>query len=184
MYTYKWYEARQNTCFWWSICLTKYKKACIQRQTKYLLHLFEVEAWSLYIVRPERISSKNYPNNHHHHHRGLCTLWKDSYWFTHIVSRHQSHPQHHHRWHQRSTRVTFSTSRREWEFLLFNLAHRDETRIFWHLISGFETRSRKILLQSRSTRRERDLLFSFSGFEMRTRIFLIWSQFSRQEREF
>ena len=39
---------------------------------------------------------------------------------------------------QRSTRATFSTSRREWEFLLFNLAHRDETRIFWHLISGFE----------------------------------------------
>ena len=45
---------------------------------------------------------------------------------------------------QRSTRVTFSTLRREWEFLLFNLAHRDETRIFWHLIAGFE-RSSKLL---------------------------------------
>ena len=59
---------------------------------------------------------------------------------------------------QRSTRVTFSTSRREWEFFLFNLAHRDEMRIFWHLISSFKTRSRKILLQSRSSRRDRDLL--------------------------
>ena len=85
---------------------------------------------------------------------------------------------------QRSTRVTFSTSWREWEFLLFNLAHWDETRIFWHLISGFETRSRKILLQSRSLRRHQDLLSSFSGFETRERIPLIWSRFSRREREF
>ena len=86
--------------------------------------------------------------------------------------------------HQRSTRVTFSTSRREWEFLLFNLAHRDETRIFWHLISGFEKRSKKILLQSQASRRDRDLLSSFSGFETRSRILLIWSQFSRREWEF
>ena len=50
---------------------TKHKKTCIESPTKYLLHLFEVEAWSLYVVRPEKISSKNYPNNHHHH-RGLC----------------------------------------------------------------------------------------------------------------
>ena len=74
-------------------------------------------------------------------------------------------------WYTPSTRVTFSTLRREWEFLLFNLAHRDETRIFWHLISGFETRSRKILLQSRSSRRDRDLLSSFSGFKTRTGFF-------------
>ena len=31
---------------------------------------------------------------------------------------------------QRSTRVTFSNSRREWKLLLFNLPHRDKTRIF------------------------------------------------------
>ena len=87
-------------------------------------------------------------------------------------------------WYQRSTRVTFSTSRREWEFLLFNIAHRDQTRLFWHLISGFETRPRKKFLQSRASRRDRDLLSSLSDFETRTRIPLIWSRFSRRDREF
>ena len=76
---------------------------------------------------------------------------------------------------QRSTRVSFSTSRREWEFLLFNLPYRYETRIFWHLISGFETRSRKILLQSQAwdeiyhlhyqaLRREREFFWSDISF--------------------
>ena len=74
---------------------------------------------------------------------------------------------------QRSARVIFSFSRLEWEFLWFNLAHQDETENFWHLISGFETRPRKNLLQSRASRRDRDLLSSFSGFETRTRIPLI-----------
>ena len=86
--------------------------------------------------------------------------------------------------HHRSARVIFSFSRWEWEFLLFNLAHRDKTENFWHLISGFETRPRKNLLQSQASRRDRDLLSSFSGFETRTRILLIWSRFSRREREF
>ena len=85
---------------------------------------------------------------------------------------------------QRSARVIFSISRREWEFLLLNLAHRDETENFWHLISGFETRPRKNLLQSRASRRDRDLFSSFSGFETRTRIPLMWSRFLRREREF
>ena len=53
---------------------------------------------------------------------------------------------------QRSARVIFSISRREWEFLLLNLAHRDETENFWHLISYFETRQRKNVLQSRASR--------------------------------
>ena len=43
---------------------------------------------------------------------------------------------------QRSTRSIFSTSRGEWEFLLYNLAHGNETRISG--ISDFETRPRKI----------------------------------------
>ena len=73
--------------------------------------------------------------------------------------------------------------RDENENFSYSISH-IETRIFWHLISGFETRSRKILLQSRSSRRDRDLLSSFSGFQTRTRIFLIWSQFSRREEGF
>ena len=92
-------------------------------------------------------------------------------------------------WHddytyQWSARVVFSISRREWEFLLFYLAHRDETENLWHLVSGFETRLRKNFLQSRASRRDRDFLSSFSGFKTKTRILLIWSQFSRREREF
>ena len=60
-------------------------------------------------------------------------------------------------WNQRSTRVTFSTSRREWEFFLFNLALRQDENFLtlnlglWHeikkkssLISVIETRSRFI----------------------------------------
>ena len=85
---------------------------------------------------------------------------------------------------QWSARVVFSISRREWEFLRFNLVHRDETENSWHLLSGFETRPRKNFLQSRASRRDRDLLSSLSGFETRTRIPLIWSRFSRRDREF
>ena len=85
---------------------------------------------------------------------------------------------------QRSARVIFSISRREWEFLLLDLAHRDETKNFGHLISCFETRPRKKFLQSRASRRDRDLLSSLSDFETRTRIPLIWSRFSRRDREF
>ena len=86
--------------------------------------------------------------------------------------------------HQWSARVVFSISRREWEFLRFNLVHRDETENSWHLLSGFETRPRKNFLQSRASRRDRDLLSSLSGIETRTRIPLIWSRFSRRDREF
>ena len=85
---------------------------------------------------------------------------------------------------QWSARVVFSISRREWEFLRFNLVHRDETENSWHLLSGFETRPRKNFLQSRASRRDRDLLSSLSDFETRTRIPLIWSRFSRRDREF
>ena len=87
-------------------------------------------------------------------------------------------------WNQWSARVVFSISRREWEFLRFNLVHRDETENSWHLLSGFETRPRKNFLQSRASRRDRDLLSSLSDFETRTRIPLIWSRFSRRDREF
>ena len=73
-------------------------------------------------------------------------------------------------WYQRSTRVTFSTSRREWEFFLFNLAHWDKTTIFWHLISGFETRSRKI--------------FSNLGHRDEIKNYYLRFQAPRQEREF
>ena len=123
--------------------------------------------------------------SHNHEKQNLSKQTKDDKMFFSIIS--QILQNQHQTWeglYQRSTRVTFSTSRREWEFLLFNLVHRDETRIFWHLISGFETRSRKILLQSQASRRDRDLLSSFSGFETRTRILLIWSHFSSWEREF
>ena len=85
---------------------------------------------------------------------------------------------------QWSARVVFSISRREWEFLWFNLVHRDETESSWHLLSGFETRPRKNFLQSRASRQVRDLLSSLSDFETRTRIPLIWSRFSRRDREF
>ena len=78
----------------------------------------------------------------------------------------------------------FLISRREWEILLLNLAHRDETESFWHLISCFETRPRKNVLQSGVPRWDRDLSSTFSGFETRSRIPLIWSQFSWREREF
>ena len=60
--------------------------------------------------------------------------------------------------YQRSARVVFSIPRREWEFLRFNLVHRDETENSWRLLSGFETRQRKNFLQSRASRRDRDLL--------------------------
>ena len=85
---------------------------------------------------------------------------------------------------QWSARVVFSISRREWEFLWFNLVHRDETESSWHLLSGFETRPRVPDTYSRASRRDRDLLSSLSGIETRTRIPLIWSRFSRQDREF
>ena len=85
---------------------------------------------------------------------------------------------------QWSARVVFSISRREWEFLRFNLVHRDETENSWHLLSGFETRPRKNFLQSRASRRDRDLLSSLSDFETRTRIPLTWSHFLRRDREF
>ena len=85
---------------------------------------------------------------------------------------------------QRSARVIFSISRREWEFLLLNLAHWDETENFWHLISVSETRQRKNLLQSQASRRDQDLSSSLSGFKTRTIITLIYSRFLRREREF
>ena len=85
---------------------------------------------------------------------------------------------------QWSARVVFSISRQEWEFLRLNLVHRDETESSWHLLSDFETRPRKNFLQSRASRRDRDLLSSLSGIETRTRIPLIWSRFSRRDREF
>ena len=65
---------------------------------------------------------------------------------------------------QRSARVIFSISRREWEFLLLNLVHRDETENFWHLISCFETRPRKNVLQSRVSWRDREFPWSDLGF--------------------
>ena len=85
---------------------------------------------------------------------------------------------------QWSARVVFSISRREREFLRFNLVHRDETENSWHLLSSFETRPRKNFLQSRASRQDRDLLSSLSDLETRTRIPLIWSRFSRRDREF
>ena len=54
------------------------------------------------------------------------------------------------------TRSLFQFSRREREFLSFNLM--------------FETRTRISFSQSRASRREREFLFSISGFETRTRI--------------
>ena len=63
---------------------------------------------------------------------------------------------------------------REWLFQL-----RDENENFSYSIShietrrdffGFEMRSRKSLLQSRASRRDRDLLSSFSDFETITRV--------------
>ena len=54
------------------------------------------------------------------------------------------------------TRSLFQFSRREREFLSFNLM--------------FETRTRISFFQSRASRREREFLFSISGFETRTRI--------------
>ncbi len=78
---------------------------------------------------------------------------------------------------QRSARSIFQLSRREREFLIFNLAHRDETENFCHLISCFETRPRIISFnlshrdeigiyfsQSQTTRREREFLKSFLSF--------------------
>ena len=85
---------------------------------------------------------------------------------------------------QRSARVVFSISRREWDFLHFNLFDRDKTENSWRLLSGFKTRPRKNFLQSWASRRDRDLLSSLSGFETITIIPLIWSRFSRRDREF
>ena len=69
-------------------------------------------------------------------------------------------------WYQRSTRVTFSTSRREWEFFLFNLAHWDKTTIFWHF------------------RRDQEKIFSNLGHRDEIEIYYLRSQAPRQEREF
>ena len=66
-------------------------------------------------------------------------------------------------WYQRSTLVTFSTSDENENFSY-------KTRIFWHLISGFETRSRKI--------------FSNLGHRDEIEIYHLHSQASKWEREF
>ena len=71
---------------------------------------------------------------------------------------------------QWSARVVFSISRREWEFLRFNLVHRDETENSWHLLSGFETRLRKYS--------------SNLGHRDEIEIYYLHSQTSRREREF
>ena len=68
---------------------------------------------------------------------------------------------------QRLARSIYSISRRE--FLLFNLTHRDKTRIF-DTQSQALRQDRENVLQSQALRRDRDLLSSISDFEMRTRI--------------
>ena len=70
---------------------------------------------------------------------------------------------------QRISPIQSRSLRRDWEFLTLNLRLRDET---------------KKNLQSRTSRRDQDLLSAFSGFQTRTRIPLIWSRFSRRDREF
>ena len=64
-------------------------------------------------------------------------------------------------------RSIYSISRRE--FLLFNLTHRDETRIF-DTQSQALRQDRENVLQSQASRRDRDLLSSITDFEIRTRI--------------
>ena len=68
---------------------------------------------------------------------------------------------------QRLARSIYSISRRE--FLLFNLTHRDDTRIF-DTQSQALRQDRENVLQSQASRRDRDLLSSISDFEIRTRI--------------
>ena len=64
-------------------------------------------------------------------------------------------------------RRIYSISRRE--FLLFNLTHRDETRIF-DTQSQALRQDRENVLQSQASRRDRDLLSSITDSEIRTRI--------------
>ena len=68
---------------------------------------------------------------------------------------------------QRLARSIYSISRRE--FLLFNLTHRDKTRIF-DTQSQALRQDRENVLQSQASRRDRGLLSSISDFESRTRI--------------
>ena len=72
---------------------------------------------------------------------------------------------------QRSARSIFQLSRREREFLIFNLAHRDETENFCHLISCFETRPRIISFNLRHRDEIENFHDLFSVFETRTRNF-------------
>ena len=73
--------------------------------------------------------------------------------------------------YQRSARSIFQLSRREREFLIFNLAHRDETENFCHLISCFETRPRIISFNLRHRDEIENFHDLFSVFETRTRNF-------------
>ena len=68
---------------------------------------------------------------------------------------------------QRLARSIYSISRRE--FLLFNLTHRDKTRIF-DTQSQALRQDRENVLQSQALRWDQDLLSSISDFESRTRI--------------
>ena len=135
-----------------------------------------ISTWRLQIVNFRRPDTAQWSNTNQNN-NGYLT-WDSSYhWgvlnkgnFLKIVQRTLKGDSDNDGDNQWSARVVFSISRREWEFLRFNLVHRDETENSWHLLSGFETRPRKNLLQSRASRRDRDLLSSFSGFETRTRI--------------
>ena len=60
-------------------------------------------------------------------------------------------------------------SRAESENFSYSISHIETRQEFWHLISGFKTRPRKIL-QSLALWRDQDLLSSFLNFETRMRI--------------
>ena len=124
---------------------------------------------TLTIQPNNQISCPNQPNfpDHLSTQNILTEQWPTCLPWVKHNSDNRDHPNHS---NHRSMRATFSTSRRDWEFLQFNLAHWDETRLFWHLILGFDKRSRKSLLQSRASRRDLDLLSSFSGFKTRMRV--------------
>ena len=83
------------------------------------------------------------------------------------------------------SRSLFNLSISEVSIFLLGLSH----YVFAPVVTeshffNLETRMRVSPIQSRSSRRDRDLSSSLSDFETRTRIPLIWSHFSRRDREF
>ena len=72
MYTYKWYKARQNTCLWWPICLTKYKKMYTKTdKIPAFRDRFVLQNTKINVYKDRQITCCIFSKSRH----GLCILW-------------------------------------------------------------------------------------------------------------